>query len=332
MIRTERRLFANGCDRGSLHRRVQQRVMRLLQSVALPVCITAGTLGGLTSPARADTAAGLAQFQSGHFAEAVQAWRDAAAGGDAEAALYLGALNDTGLGVAQDFTQALDWYKRAAAGGNVIGMFDTAVMYDAGRGAAADPSLAAQWYAKAAAKGFGRAEYNLAMMRETGAGIAADRSQAVRLYRAAAGHGVDAARMKLRRLGEPYAGEVRREPGTARRDETGMVAFQQAQQALLSRDPAASSEAAALFRQAALQGNPLAQYRPRLLLRARHRHAGGSVGSDPLVPHVGRSGAERGDEADRRGRNAERAGPCHTGAALTRWLMRAPPNCRADPM
>ncbi len=255
-----RRLFANGCDSGSLHCRAQERVMRLLRSVALPACIAAAAIGGLAAPAWADTAAGLAQFQAGRFAEAVQAWRDAAAGGDADAALYLGALNDTGFGVAQDFGQALDWYKRAAAGGNVVGMFDTAVMYDAGRGAPADPSRAAEWYGKAAAKGFGRAEYNLAMMRETGAGIPADRNQAVRLYRAAAGHGVDAARMKLRRLGEPYAGEARRQPGVARHDETGMAAFQQAQRALLSRDPASASEAAVLFRQAALQGNPLAQY------------------------------------------------------------------------
>ena len=254
------RTNANGCEAGSLHRGLQQRVIRLAR-LALPACVAAGSLVGLASPSRADTAAGLSQFQAGRFAEAVQSWHEAAQAGDGRAALYLGALNDTGVGLAQDYGQALDWYKQAAAAGNVVGMFDTAVMYDAGRGVAADPGMAAQWYARAAARGYGRAEYNLAMLRETGAGVPADRNEAVRLYRAAAGHGVDAARMKLRGLGEPYAGEVRRPPDPAgSADQSGMAAFQRAQQALLSRDPAAARDAAALFRQAALQGNPLAQY------------------------------------------------------------------------
>jgi TPR repeat protein len=229
--------------------------------VLLPACVAAGSLAMAPHPARADTAAGLAQFGAGRFAEAVVSWRDAAEAGDATAALYLGALNDTGVGVPQDFGQALDWYKRAGAAGNVVGMFDAAVMYDAGRGTPANLAIAAQWYAMAAAKGYGRAEYNLAMLRETGAGVPADREQAVRLYRAAAGHGVDAARMKLRGLGEPYSGDVRHPPNEPRSaDGSGMAAFRRAQQALLSRDPAAASAAAALFRQAALQGNPLAQY------------------------------------------------------------------------
>lgn len=74
-------------------------------SLAAPLC-------------RADAAAGLSDLQGGRFAEAVQAWREAAAGGDATAALYLGAMYDIGEGVGQDYGQALGWYglpHRAAA-------------------------------------------------------------------------------------------------------------------------------------------------------------------------------------------------------------------------
>ncbi len=216
---------------------------------------------GAAAPAWADAQPGLTAFQAGRFAEAVQSWEDAAAAGDAAAALYLGAAFDTGQGVPQDYARALDWYRRAAEAGNVVGMFNAGIMYDAGRGAAQEPAEAARWYARAAAKGFGRAEYNLALMCEAGSGVTKDRARAIRLYQAAAGHGIAAARFHLAQLGVASPGGI---PEAARRDaprdDGGMQAFDQAQRLLLARDPAATQRAAALFRQAADGGNPLAQY------------------------------------------------------------------------
>ena len=212
----------------------------------------------LCGPARADERPGLDAYEAGRFAEAVQSWQAAALAGDAKAALYLGAAYDTGMGVAQDYGQALAWYQRAAEAGSAVGMFNAGVMYDAGRGVAQDPTQAAAWYGRAAAQGFGRAEYNLALMNEAGSGVPQNRDRAIQLYEAAAGHGIAAARMHLAQLGVVVAN--RSVPQVRRADDGGMQAFQQAQQLFLARDPVTSQRAAVLFRQAADQGNPLAQY------------------------------------------------------------------------
>ena len=50
-------------------------------------------------PARADDDPGLSYFQHGQFAEAFQEWRTAAEAGNARAALSIGALYDTGVGL-----------------------------------------------------------------------------------------------------------------------------------------------------------------------------------------------------------------------------------------
>ncbi len=105
----------------------------------------------------ADTAPGLADFREGRFAEAFEAWRTAAAAGDARGALYVGVLYDTGLGVTQDYGEAAAWYRRAAEAGNAAGAFNMGVLEDAGLGRPKNPQQAADWYAHAADQGFGRA-------------------------------------------------------------------------------------------------------------------------------------------------------------------------------
>ncbi len=199
------------------------------------------------APALSDTRSGLGYFQSGKIAEAFQAWREAAMSGDARAALYLGALYDTGIGVARDYGQAMDWYKRAAEGGDATAMFNVGVMYDSGRGVPADHAAAADWYARAAAKRFGRAEYNLALIYEAGSGVTRDRERAL------------AARAHLAQLGVRHAGALENRTAVARND-GGMRDFEQAERILLSQGAAEAGKAAAAFRRAADQGNALAQY------------------------------------------------------------------------
>jgi TPR repeat protein len=198
-------------------------------------------------------------FQSGQIAEAFQSWRAAAMSGDGRAALYLGALYDTGIGVEQDYVRALDWYRRAAEGGDATAMFNVAVMYDSGRGVPADQAAAAQWYGRAAAKRYGRAEYNLALLYEAGSGVARDQDRAVELYRSAARDGISAARLHLAQLGVRSAEEdpAQKELG---RDDIGMRDFERAERILLSHGAAEAAKAAAAFRRAADQGNALAQY------------------------------------------------------------------------
>ena len=198
---------------------------------------------------------GLADFRAGQFSEAVETWQMAANQGDAAAALYLGVLYDTGFGVPQDPAQALGWYRRGAERGNPTAMLNAAIMVDAGRGTAADPAAAIPLYRQAAQAGMGRAAYNLGLIYEGGIGVKPDRAQAMRFFRESATDGVAEGRAHLGRMGERHAVKIGR-PVV----DVAMIAFQQAQQALLTRGPAADTRAASLFRKAADAGNPLAAY------------------------------------------------------------------------
>lgn len=219
-----------------------------------------GVMLALSGPAaRADTAAGLDDFQNGRFAEAFQQWTQAAAAGDSRGALFVGVLYDTGLGVGQSYPEALEWYRRAADAGNATGMFNAGVMHDAGRGVPPDPAQAASWYERAAAKGFGRAEYNLGLLYQAGAGVRASRSRAIQLFRRAADHGITAAQAHLQQLGAGQPGQ-RSSSASARAGDPAMADFQQAQQLLLARGPAEATRAAELFHRAAERGNALAEY------------------------------------------------------------------------
>lgn len=228
-----------------------------IQSRMLRWSIMAVTLAwsSWSGPARADTAAGLADFRNGRFSEAVGQWRSSAEQGDAAAALYLGVLYDTGFGVPQSAPQALAWYQRGGERGNVTAMFNAAVMHDAGRGTAANPAAAVTWYEQASRAGSGRADYDLGLIYEHGTGAPKDRQRAIQYFRQAVTHGVSEGQAHLARMGVPYAGAV----GRAKLD-PAMTSFQQAQRALLTRGADGDLKAATLFRKAAETGDALAAY------------------------------------------------------------------------
>ena len=222
-----------------------------MRHVALPIVIV---MVFWPASSRANTFEGLQAFQEGRFAEALEDWRQAAAAGDADAALFTGVMYDTGLGTTQDYGQALSWYRSAAAAGSAPGAFNAGVMFDAGLGVSRDPTEAAKWYERSAAMGFGRAAYALGLMYESGSGVPRDKARAVALFRQAAAHGVSAARMHLQQLGVMASVPVQQH------DDPAMEEFKQAQQVLLNRGPANASQAAELFRRAAEANNPLAAY------------------------------------------------------------------------
>ena len=221
----------------------------------LRCALFAGALVSLFyADAHADTEAGLTEFRRGLFAEAFQEWQDAAATGDARAALFIGVLYDTGLGTRQDSTAALAWYRRAAEQGSAPAAFNVAVMLDSGLGAPQDSAQALTWYKQAADKGFARAQYNLALQYEAGSGVPRNIPQAITLYRKAAAQGLTAARDHLQQLGVNVA-LVSRPVG-----ETAMDEFRQAQQVFLRRNPGDIANAAEIFRRAAERNNPFAEY------------------------------------------------------------------------
>ncbi len=231
------------------------RVVRLAGSVLARAAASAAAVSVLAAASPAgDIGRGLLEWQRGRPAEAFVHWQAAALAGDARGALFIGTLFDTGQGVAEDGRQAMAWYAKAAELGSAAGAFNVGVLYDAGQGAPENPQAAASWYARAAAGGFGRAAYNLALMYEAGTGVPADQARARSLYRMAASRGITAARAHLasfERTGIP----VTRPP-----EDPAAQAFQQAQTVLLSRGPGDAARMVALFRQAAEQHNPLAEY------------------------------------------------------------------------
>lgn len=94
---------------------------------------------------------GVAAYERGDLAKALQAWRSAADQGDALAQYNLGGLYANGRGVHKDLAEAAKWYRKAAEQGNPLAQYYLATLYEKGEGVNLDRTEAAKWYRKAAA-------------------------------------------------------------------------------------------------------------------------------------------------------------------------------------
>ena len=75
-------------------------------------------LAGSIGLAHADYAEGMGHYEQQEYRQALQAFRDAANRGDADAQYMLGRLDEAGNGTTQDFVAAHKWYNLAAARGH----------------------------------------------------------------------------------------------------------------------------------------------------------------------------------------------------------------------
>jgi len=82
--------------------------------------------------------------------KSVEALRQQAEKGDADAQTELGKIYTEGTGVARDEVEGSRWYRKAAEQGNIMGEFQTAGAYLQGRGVKRDPAEAARWLARIA--------------------------------------------------------------------------------------------------------------------------------------------------------------------------------------
>lgn len=91
--------------------------------------------------------------QGGARKEGLDAWKQLAESGNAEAQVYLGEMYEHGTGgVARDLRSALDWYQRAAKAGNPRAISNLAVLYANGApGLPKDPGRAADLVKQSAA-------------------------------------------------------------------------------------------------------------------------------------------------------------------------------------
>ncbi len=139
-------------------------------------------LSCLTAPARAGIDEGLAAYERGDYATALQEWAPLANQGDAEAQYFLGHMYVEGQGVPRQYGKAAVWIRQAAEQGNGYGQFALGYLYDKGTGVAQDDAEAARWYRKSAEQGNTVAQNNLGIMYEHGRGVPQDYVRAYLWY------------------------------------------------------------------------------------------------------------------------------------------------------
>ncbi len=119
---------------------------------------------------------GIAAYNEGDYGRAFGLWQPLAAGGDADAEFWMGALYDLGRGVPQSFDAAARLYRKAAEQGHANAQFNLGQMYEAAEGVPKEYHLAAAaaWYRRAADQGYSTAQGNLGALYATGRGVRRD--------------------------------------------------------------------------------------------------------------------------------------------------------------
>lgn len=125
---------------------------------------------------------GLDIYQRGHYLEALEYWKKAAAAGDSGSAYRLSEEYFDAKIVKRDMKLAFKYLKQAAEGNDARALTDLASMFDYGTGVPEDRQRAAQLYLKAARMGMPAAMFNIAAMLETGEGITMDKVEAYKYY------------------------------------------------------------------------------------------------------------------------------------------------------
>jgi TPR repeat protein len=106
----------------------------------------------------------------------------AAAQGDPWAMRIMGLIYLNGLGVDADSYRALDYFKRAAAAGEMNAQYNLAVMYYEGTVTGQDYAKALEWYRRAADQGNAMAQHNLGLMFAHGLGTREDKVEAYKWF------------------------------------------------------------------------------------------------------------------------------------------------------
>ena len=108
----------------------------------------------ISSPVAAqDYEKGLAAYEAGDYATALQEWTPLAEAGDADAQFSLGFMHYLGKGVPKDYANAGKWYRLAAVQGSANAQAHLAGMYGDGFGVPQDRVMAHMWYNISAANG-----------------------------------------------------------------------------------------------------------------------------------------------------------------------------------
>ena len=116
--------------------------------------ILAVILGGMGTSWGGDVDKGLAAYESGDFATALQESVPLAEQGEAGAQFMLGAMYEKGDGVPQDSQISVKWYTLAAEQGNAAAQTLLGFMYAVGHGVIQNNVHAHMWWSIAATNGY----------------------------------------------------------------------------------------------------------------------------------------------------------------------------------
>lgn len=148
--------------------------IRYAEILAAAALAAAGTAAAAQT-AEEFLAAGRDAHNKGDLIGAMAAYREAAAGGSAEAQVWLAWFLDH----AEENEEAVSWYSAAAEQGDAGGMAGLAEMYAKGEGVERDPARARQLFEQAAEAGHVKSMTVLAAAWEGGGlGLTADESRA----------------------------------------------------------------------------------------------------------------------------------------------------------
>ena len=117
---------------------------------------------------------GLAAYEAGDYATALEEWRPLAEKGSAASQFNLGLMYGNGTGVLQDYAEAVKWYRLAAEQGDASAQYNLGVMYDKGTGVLQDYAEAVKWFRLSAEQGSVDAQHILGAMYDKGTGVLQD--------------------------------------------------------------------------------------------------------------------------------------------------------------
>jgi len=140
---------------------------------------------------------GVAWFQRGEYAVAVEYFAEASKQGHPDAQNYLGLCYANGQGVAKDEVEAAKWYRKAAEQNCALAQCRLGLCYADGSGVAKDEVEAAKWYRKAAEQNSADAQYLLGTCYAQGHGVTEDPNEGIKWWLKAAEQGSAVAAFSL---------------------------------------------------------------------------------------------------------------------------------------
>lgn len=105
------------------------------------------------APSFSDFSDGLAAYDAGDYAAALEAWLPLAEAGDVEAQLSVAGLYGEGLGVGADASRAAHWYRKAAEQGDPVAQLNLGDLYYRAEGVERDLAQAYFWLTLSARQG-----------------------------------------------------------------------------------------------------------------------------------------------------------------------------------